>query len=365
MFTSPFYDELKAKVSALRGFHNAHLHIDRVNTFEHSVSNFHLSLAQKHRRITDLHQGPQYEDGFLSDRINAALDVMVACNTRRADSVVDVTTDGLGLRVLERTKDIQFRRKDEIDFRRAVYSPLGFKDTEPERWALFEQGVTLADFVGCLPERDERADYPDHIGYEECCRRMLDLARQYDMDVQIHVDQANHPDEDGTERLLNVIEAEGLSFGKVDAPKIWAVHMISPSCYAESRWNDLVNRLKASAVGVICCPSGALGMRQLRSVMTPTYNSIARVLELAAAGISVRLGSDNVADMLSPSTSADLTAEVFLLSAAHRFYDIDILAKLACGTPLSLQDRDRLKEHLHENDIQTAKAVQRWGAEAT
>lgn len=364
MFTSPFYDELKAKVATLGGYHNAHLHLDRVYTFQRSASDFHLSLAQKHSRISDLHQGPEYVGERLSDRINAALDVMVASNTRRADSVIDVTADGLGLRALERTKDIQITRKDEISFQRAVYSPLGFKDAEPDRWALFEQGVTLADFVGCLPERDDRTDYPDHIGYEECCRRMLDLARQHDMDVQIHVDQANHPNEDGTERLLNAIEAESLSFGSNDAPKIWAVHMISPTCYDEGRWADLVQRLKASAVGVICCPSGALGMRQLRPVMTPTSNSIARVLELAAAGISVRLGSDNVADMLSPSTSADLTAEVFLLSAALRFYDIDILAKLACGTSLSHQDRDRLKEHLHENDIQTAKAVRRWGSKA-
>ncbi len=190
---------------------------------------------------------------------------------------------------------------------------------------------------------------------------MLDLAKRRDMDLQVHVDRVNHPNENGTERLLDVIEREKLGFGTAGAPKIWAVHMISPSCYPQTRWDELVERLRAANVGVICCPSAALGMRQLRGVMTPTGNSIARVLELCAAGIQVRLGSDNLADMLSPSTTADLTDEVFILSAALRFYDTDILAKLACAKPLGPQDRAKLREHLDENDVETAKAIRRWG----
>lgn len=356
-----YYTSLSEQVALLGGFHNAHLHLDRSNTLEIGIGQSHLSLKQKHGLISEIHRGPEYRNDRLSERINQSLDAMIACNTRRADSVIDVTADGLGLRALEQTQKIAKARKNEIDFRRAVYSPLGFKDTEPERWSLFEQGVDIADFIGCLPERDDRTDYPDHIGYEECCRRMLTLGRQNDMDVQIHVDQTNHPNENGTERLLDVIEREKLSFGSNAAPNIWAVHMISPTCYPQSRWDDLVERLKASNVGVICCPSAAIGMRQLRSVMTPTGNSIARVLDLCAAGIQVRLGSDNLADMLSPSTTSDLTDEVFILSAALRFYDIQILAKIACGAQLSHAERDILKEHLHENDMETAKAIRRWG----
>ena len=261
---------------------------------------------------------------------------------------------------LETTQVIADARRAEIDFRRAAYSPLGFRDDEPRRWALFERGVAIADFIGSLPERDDRRDYPEHIGYEENCRRVIDLARQNDMDVQVHVDQVNHPNENGTERLLDVIERDRLSFGSADAPKIWAVHMISPSAYAQQRWDALVDRLRASHVGVICCPSAALGMRQLRGALTPTGNSIARVLELCAAGLQVRLGSDNFDDMLSPSTPANLTAEVFVLSAATRFYDIEILAKIACGRVLTDADRNKIRDHLDENSLESAKALDRW-----
>lgn len=252
-------------------------------------------------------------------------------------------------------------RAQDIDFRAAVYSPLGFRDDAPERWDLIEEGARIADFIGCLPERDDRGDYLDHIGYEASCSRMLDLAMRHDLDLQIHTDQANHPNERGTERLLDVIEADGVRFGTQADPKIWVVHMISPALYSEARWARLVERLHLAHVGVICCPSAAIGMRQLRGVMSPTTNSIARVLELCAAGIPVRLGSDNIADMLSPSTTANLTDEVFMLSAALRYYDIDVLAKLACGQPLDTGDIGRIQQHLEAHDVEMAKAIRRWG----
>ncbi|MFK7874760.1 MAG: hypothetical protein AB8B71_03125 [Paracoccaceae bacterium] len=361
MKQSPFYTAFLDQVARLGGYHNAHLHIDRANTLDFKKNFGHLSLSQKHGLISAVHQSPFYEHASLQTRINHVLDVMVACQTKRADSVIDVTADGLGLLALNCANDVAAARASQIDFRTAAYSPLGFRDDAPERWALIEQGAEIADFLGCLPERDDRTDYPDHIGYRECCRRMLDLARQADKDVQVHVDQVNHPNENGTERLLDVIETERLGFGTATAPKIWAVHMISPTCYPQSRWDELVDRLRKANIGVICCPSAALGMRQLRGMLAPTGNSIARVLELCAAGVPVRLGSDNLADMLSPSTTANLTDEVFVLSAALRFYDIPILAKLATGTPFSQEDKDRLKEHLDENDMEAAKALRRWG----
>lgn len=361
-----FYDALYDRVSSLGGYHNAHLHLDRSHTLDTAGRSTrqdvaHATLSHKHSLISDIHNGHWYAPETLARRLNTSLDEMIACNTRRADSVIDVTADGLGLRALQTVLAISKERATEIELRAAVYSPLGFRDDEPERWELFEQGAAIADFIGCLPERDDTTDYSDHIGYEQSCSRMLDLATRHGLEIQIHTDQANHPNERGTERLLDVIEADGVTLGTAKTPKIWAVHMISPTTYSEERWAALVSRLQAAHVGVICCPSAAIGMRQLRGVMTPTTNSIARVLELCAAGIQVRLGSDNLADMLSPSTTANLTNEVFLLSAALRFYDIEVLAKLACGRPLDGDDIRSVRRHLEANNVEMAKAIRRWG----
>jgi adenosine deaminase len=138
---------------------------------------------------------------------------------------------------------------------------------------------------------------------------------------------------------------------------VWAVHMISPTRYSEPRHQRLVEALLEHNVGVICCPSAAIGMRQLRPLLSPTDNSIPRLLELGAAGVHVRLGTDNIADICSPSTTADLLDEVFVLSAAIRYYQVDVLARLAAGQPLSEEERERVRAHLRQNDIEITKVL--------
>ncbi len=140
---------------------------------------------------------------------------------------------------------------------------------------------------------------------------------------------------------------------------LWAIHLVSPSTYDDGRFEKLLAGLVECEIGVVCCPSAALGMRQLRSLPTPTYNSIPRVLEMVAAGVHLRLGSDNIADICSPSTTADLRDEVFLLSAALRFYHVGVLATLACGTRLDAAQRKLVRDHLDQNDLEMQKVIDR------
>jgi len=343
-----FYQSLSQKVDDFGGYHNAHLHLDRAytDTTNDSASDHsgHLGLKEKHQLISSIHGSEFYEPVNLSNRLRHCLTNMAQHQTRRADSVIDVTDDGLGLRALETARRVSDDLSDTIDFRIAAYSPLGFRADSQAAWNLMERGAEIADFIGCLPERDDTADYPGHIGYEETCGRMIELTHQHDTFLHIHTDQMNSASECGTERILDVLENHNPFQGA--EPRVWAIHMISPSAYDNGRWAELVDRMKTVNMGVICCPSAALGMRQLRHEMAPTHNSIARVLELCEAGVHVRLGNDNCADMLSPSTTTDLTDEVFVLSAAIRFYDVDILAQLACGHPLNDAQRAVVRDHL-------------------
>jgi len=365
-----FYDDLKDNISKLGGMHNAHLHLDRAGTLDERymsgaghriLENSHISLKKKHGLISVLHEGGAYEEQDLSLRINDCLDIMVDCNTRRADSLVDVTADNVELSALRIMRDIQRERRDTIELKIGAYSPLGFRDDEPQRWDVFERGAAEADFVAALPEADDTKDYPGHIGFEEHCRRILDIAKRQQCMVHVHTDQRNEPTESGTERLLEVLRREGsLPYGNGE-PLVWVVHMISPSTYDDARFRRLVDGLLECRVGVICCPSAALGMRQLRPVLTPTYNSIPRVLELLVAGVPLRLASDNIADICSPSTTADLLDEVFTLSASIRFYSVGILAKLAAGRELDAADRDFILSHLEKDRSEVERALGETG----
>jgi cytosine/adenosine deaminase-related metal-dependent hydrolase len=365
---SLFYQRLRAQIRALGGMHNAHLHLDRAGTLDEKylagvqfriLDTSSASLHRKHSLINDIHAGPAFDRDDLVARVNEHLDLMQQVDTTRADTMVDVTLDRVGMSALETLMRIKRERTGRIEFMVGAYSPFGFVDAEPARWDLMVEGARAADFIGCLPEADDTADYPDHIGFREHLRRMLGLARELGKMVHVHTDQRNEPSEHGTEDLIAAVRDFGAPVAPDGEPTVWAVHMISPSTYDEARFQRLVAGLVECNIGVICCPSAALGMRQYRPMLTPTYNSIPRVLELVAAGVRVRLGSDNIADICSPSTTANLLDEVFVLSAALRFYQPAILAKLAAGKPLDAAERAIVKDHLDSNEREIARGLAR------
>ena len=353
---SPFFDRLRAATNDLGGVHNAHLHLCRVYTHDALEpagpaspaprDKGHLALKEKHGLIRQLHETPSYAPEVMRKRLDKAVEGLVAAGTRVADTVIDTTRDSLGLRGLEVATACAEDNAARLTLRLGAYNPLGFCDADPARWTLFEEAAEQADFIGSLPETDDRADYPDRIGFDESCLRVVDLARRLGKFAHVHLDQRNTPDEGATERFVQLLRPMGPLSMPDGAPMIWAIHVISPSTYDEGRFQSLLAEMHALNIGVVVCPSGALGMRQLRPKLTPTGNSIARVLDMLAMGIPVRMGCDNVADMLSPATTLDLMDEVYLLAAALRFYDIDILAHLAAGVPLDAGRRDAVRDHL-------------------
>ena len=362
---SSFFTRLAEQTNALGGALNAHLHLDRAGTLDDSyfgnrfrvLENCHISLHEKHHRIHELHAGKAYEPSDLITRVERTLSIMTSQGVIRADTMVDTTDDQVGLTALQTLRELKAGWRDRIDLRLAAYSPFGFKDSEPGRWRVFEKAARTADFLGALPEADDRDEYPDHIGFDEHLTRMIDLARRRNMSLHVHVDQRNEASERGTERLIEAVNRNVGPKSADGAPMVWAVHMISPSTYDENRHRRLVDGLLDANIGVITCPSAAIGMRQLRAVNSPTFNSIPRILDLLAAGVHVRVGCDNIDDICSPSTTADLTDELFILSAALRFYNTQVLARLASGTLLSADERALVIEHQRQDQDEAARIL--------
>jgi len=368
---SPYYRNLRKAIADLGGMDNAHLHLDRAGTFDdHYFSaanlelsqNNHISLQKKHALIGKVHHGPAYEKDNLEMRVRSVLETMIEMGTRRADTMVDVTADNIKLSALRTLNEIKADYAGKIELNNASYTPLGFSDKNPEMWETFAAGVEEADFIGALPEADDVHDYPDNIGFMEHCRRVLELATAQGKMIHIHTDQRNDPRETGTEQVIEAVKQFGSPKSEDGEPKVWVVHMVSPTTYDEARFEALTQGLKEQNIGVICCPSAAVGMRQLRTMQAPSYNCIPRVLELLAAGVRVKIASDNIADICSPSTTADLVDELFVLSAAIRFYHIDILARLAAGLAPTDEQVMLIREHLAENEKEIARVVSHYDA---
>lgn len=362
---TPYFIELRRLIASRGGLFNAHLHLDRAGTLDDTLTllgkgscgdTSHLSLSAKHGLIPLIHDSPAYDPGILRERTGRYLDLMQEAGTSRVDTLVDVTDDRVGLGALDAFLTLKRERAGRIDLRVAAYNPLGFKEAQAGRWDLFVEGARLADFLAALPERDDRRRYPNHVGFEESCRKMLTLAAELEKPIHIHVDQGNDPSEAGVETVLRLMDELGFT-PRVGEPWVWLVHAISPSTYDEDRFDRLLDDLSRHNAGVICCPSAAISMRQNRPVRTPTFNSIARVLEMLAAGVPVRIGSDNICDVTSPAGTVDLVDELFVLANALRFYDLDVLAGLGTGALPDASVRRRIADHVRRDAQEVQRAL--------
>jgi cytosine/adenosine deaminase-related metal-dependent hydrolase len=363
-FNTSYMAEVYRHARDRGGLFNAHLHIDRAETLQATWEMMRdqgtgeessLAIAQKHALIPMIHNSHCYEPDSLEERVQACVTKMAELGTRHAHSVVDVTPDRVGTTAMDRLLRIADRSRAKIDFRVGAYSPLGFAQDDSAGWELIKSAATSADFLGSLPERDDRRDYPDHIGFDASCRRILSIAFGLGKDVHIHVDQKNLDHEDQSERVIRIVRDEGFIHDG-EAPRIWLIHVISPSAYDEARFSAMVQALAELNIGVICCPSAAISMRQLRPLVSPTHNSIARVLEMLAAGIHVGLGTDHVCDVTSPAGTLDVMDEIFVLSNALRYYDTEVMACLAAGCRLTHAAEKRIADHLEEDRRQCALA---------
>lgn len=369
MYKSNFSLTVDSYCREYGGTFNAHTHVDRFSTLlvneqtggraENPLTSY--SLWDKVTATEILHRGAAYTRESLTERMDRFLTESAACGTRRVDSFIDVDTriplsNGIG--ALEIALEMKRRHGSSIDFRVGAYAPNGFRKLDAPGKELFESAVKIADFIGTSPERDDWQFYPgnnDHIGLQAHFEWTLDLAISHEKPVHYHLDQQVSPLERGTEGLVKLLESSTqgrriASLGQRE-PLVWAVHAISPSTYTRERLSKLIEKMQVMNVGLICCPSAGLSMRKLPIFQSPIPKSVAEVLPMLDQGVQTRIGTDNVDDIFIPANSIDLRQELATLANAIRFYNVPILAKLACGRPLSPVDRDFISRHL-ENEQQ-------------
>lgn len=356
------YDQLLlAAVEELGGFCNAHCHLDRCSTLDKKylkivgidpIEGASLPLRLKQNLTGELHRGPAYDKDNLKDRIKKSLLNQREMLTTSITTFVDATPDlpESGFLVVNILNELKEEFQDTLSLKIAAHPIFGFhKKNDEQRWRTYKEVAEYVDVLGALPERDEPITNK-RIGYKEHLKRILLLGQELYKCVHVHVDQANDPKETGTETLIQAVEWIGApkidAYTNIKEPTVWAIHSISPSCYSEKRFNRMIDGLLRNNIGVIVCPSAALSMRQLRPIKTPTHNSIARVLELLGAGVRVKIGTDNIADVFVPSSDGCMLNETKLLSNAIRFYIINVLAKLAAGRTLNQMDGEMIRRSL-------------------
>lgn len=307
--------EFLRRVKELGGFASHHAHFDKAYLI--TMDNLRLGQVdmQKKWHLYD-YLKENYTLDDLVTRISRGVDTMISQGVTYCRTLVDADSI-VKLLPIKAALAVRSLYADRIHFEIGVQPLRGVLD--PESRKHFSEACAMADYIGGLPSRD-RPTPERHLDY------LLQLARELNKPVDVHVDQENNPEESETELLaLKTIEY-GLG-GRVNA-----IHAISLAAKPERERKRIIEIVKDAGLGIIVCPSAALSMKQLKKD-APLHNSIAPVPELLEAGIAVYLGVDNIYDLFMPFTDGDMWFEARLLMEACRFYDIDAVARMACRRP--------------------------------
>jgi len=370
------YDEMFLEmVQGYGGFSNGHAHIDRAYTLpseyleDSGLTTWAAAvkpLVVKQKSVGYLHEGPAYKAEDLRPRMAKVIQHLIDCGTTHLDTCIDASLDfgsaeDNGQLAINVANELKAKFAKKIVIRTGPMPIFGFKEGTG-RWEAFEAAAHISDFLVALAEKDTIGNVrkrDGRVGFRKHLQMVLDLGCKLQKEVHLHLDQANDPNENGTETLVDGLRSiEGLKLfsqpqipGQKD-PTVWVVHMISPSAYDEARFRKLIDALLEFNIGVIVCPSAGISMRQLRPVVAPEHNSIARMLELCAMRVPIRIGTDNICDMFVPQCGGDMLSEAIFGGHALRFAMPRVWAKLACGIQLNDVDRDEIIETLkRDNEV--------------
>jgi len=211
-----------------------------------------------------------------------------------------------GLRILEAILAVRERFRDLMDVQVIAFPQHGMA-RDPAvvdlMWAAMERG---ADLVGGMPhgERDmDDAARQIEIAFE--------IARHYDADLDMHIDETDDPYWHSLEPLAEQTIANGYQ-GRVTAGH----------CCAMAAWDDamaarIIEKVRQADVHVITnAPINLL--LEGRHDPQPVRRGIARVKELLAAGVNVTCGQDDVQNMFYPYGRMDpLEVALITAHAAH------------------------------------------------
>ncbi|MCX6786193.1 MAG: amidohydrolase family protein [Candidatus Komeilibacteria bacterium] len=294
------------------GWVNCHAHFDKAFYITGGgLTKSNLDMEQKWLLSDDIKKKSTEEQ--IAQRIRTALDLLITQNCKLTCSFIDAY-EAVGHKAIEAALKVKEEYKDKITLLAAT-QPLGGL-IDPAARKLYEEITAKADFAGGLPSKD-RPNHKENLDY------LFAIAKNLHKPIQVHIDQENNPNEKDTELLIEYVKKYGYQ------GKVTAIHAISVSAQDKKYREKIYQELASSGIGIIVCPSAALGMRQLDQYQSPVHNSIANVPEMLGAGITVALGVDNVYDFYQPFVDADMWTELRMLQEACRFYDFDKLVAIA------------------------------------
>lgn len=297
------------------GFVNAHAHLDRAFTITPQLMDLcGRDLHEKWNLVDDIKRNSTVEN--IYDRMMLGVSRMEAQGVSAIGTFIDVDCiiKDRSIRAAEKLRE-SCGKDIELKFINQTLKGV----IDPEALAWFYLGAQFADIIGGLPGKDSGRE-AEHLDV------VLGTAKSMGKMAHIHVDQLNIPAERETELLIKKTKEHGME------ARVAAIHGISLAAHPLNYRTAIYQKMREAEVSVIACPSAWIDSRRIENLM-PRHNSITPVDELVPNGVTVALGTDNIADIYKPFTDGDMWYELHLLLDACHYYDnlnqIEDLVKIA------------------------------------
>ena len=282
-------------------FVQPHIHLDKVGLAPVVGPNRTGTLAEA---ISLLHQAKRAATvDAVARRAGTVIRQAVLSGTTFIRSHVDVDTIG-GLVPLRGVLQAALEHTDICDVQIVAFPQEGLL-RDPGALELMEAAMGEgASVVGGMPHW-ELTPTASRQHIDDC----LALARRFDADVDMHVDETDDPASRTLEMLLDAADREG-----------WADRVTASHCCAMAAWEEdyvrrIVRRIAELGISVITNPATNLLLQGRADGLTPR-RGLPPVKALLEAGARIGAGQDCVQDAFYPFGAADPLQVVLVLCHA-------------------------------------------------
>lgn len=296
---------------AVPGFVEPHIHLDKALISERAPVNVSGTLTEAIEILWEIKRNYTVEE--IADRASRVLVRAIENGISRLRTHVDVDPIG-GARPAEGLIRARDRFRDLIDVQIVAFPQEGIVKS-PGTEALMREVMRLGvDVVGGMPFNEASPqDSRRHIEI------VFDIAREFDADIDMHVDETDDPSARTLVMLAELTVANGWQ-GRVTAG-----HTCALASYPRDYADYVIARLKEADINMIANPATNL-MLQGRLDDYPKRRGVTQVKQLLAAGINVACGQDCVHDTFYPFGQNDPLEIAFLLChASHMSQPGEIL----------------------------------------
>lgn len=269
------------------GFVETHIHLDKSNIIDRCAPT-EGRQARSMESVAAVKHSFTVEDVY--ERASRTLEKCIKHGATRMRTHLELD-GGVEMRSFEAIEQLRRDYAWAIDVEVCVFPQEGLTDN-PRADALLVEGLKRgAKVIGAAPNYD-----PDHAGQ---VHRVFDLAREFDVDIDMHLDSGNSPEAMDIHLVCELTEKYGLG-GRVAVG-----HMCKLSTMPITDLRALAKRIAAAGVAVTVLPATELFMMG-RDQEYNVRRGVADVNLLVECGVNCSLSTNNVLNPFTPFGDASL-----------------------------------------------------------